>query len=79
MLLYPWRRVYAGQRVNWDFYEPKTMHDSSLSAAIHSIVANDIDQAEEAYAYFKKQLASIHQQHGKYPCWAARCFARGCW
>ena len=44
----------AEKRVNWDFYEPKTMHDSSLSAAIHSIVANDIDLAEEAYAYFQK-------------------------
>lgn len=56
MLLYLLRDHFTKEekRVNWDFYEPKTMHDSSLSAAIHSIVANDVDLAEEAYAYFKK-------------------------
>lgn len=38
----------------WDYYEPRTMHDSSLSAAIHSIVASDLGLAEEAYRYFAK-------------------------
>lgn len=39
---------------NWDFYEPKTMHDSSLSAAMHSVVASDLGLSVEAYAYFEK-------------------------
>lgn len=44
----------AEKRVNWNYYEPKTMHDSSLSAAIHSLVASDLDLAGEAYSYFQK-------------------------
>lgn len=42
------------KKINWDYYEPKTMHDSSLSAVIHCIVANDIGQSKEAYKYFEK-------------------------
>jgi alpha,alpha-trehalose phosphorylase len=38
----------------FDFYEPKTIHDSSLSAGIHSIVALDIGYGEEAYGYLKQ-------------------------
>lgn len=38
----------------FDFYEPKTIHDSSLSAGIHSIVACDVGYADEAYGYFKQ-------------------------
>ncbi len=40
------------RRVNWTFYEPKTLHDSSLSPAMHSIVASDVDDKEKAYEYF---------------------------
>ena len=35
----------------FDYYEPKTIHDSSLSASIHSIVACDIGYGDEAYGY----------------------------
>ncbi|HHY10578.1 MAG TPA: glycoside hydrolase family 65 protein, partial [Firmicutes bacterium] len=42
------------KRLNWEFYEPKTMHDSSLSAAVHSVVASDLGLGEEAYQYFQK-------------------------
>ena len=38
----------------FDYYEPKTIHDSSLSAGIHSIVACDIGYKEEAYQYLKQ-------------------------
>ena len=44
----------AEKRTNWDYYEPKTMHDSSLSAAIHSLVASDLGLSQEAYSYFQK-------------------------
>lgn len=42
------------KKVNWSYYEPKTMHDSSLSAAMHSLVAAELGLAQEAYAYFQK-------------------------
>jgi trehalose/maltose hydrolase-like predicted phosphorylase len=40
------------KRVNYDFYERLTTHDSSLSTCIFSIVASDIGYREKAYQYF---------------------------
>ena len=37
---------------NYDYYEPKTTHDSSLSPAIHSILASEIGYKNQAYNYF---------------------------
>lgn len=42
------------KQVNWRFYEPKTLHDSSLSPAIHAILANDLGDAATAYRYFEQ-------------------------
>jgi len=42
------------KRRDYDYYEKVTTHDSSLSACIFSIVANDIGYHEEAYDYFIK-------------------------
>lgn len=42
------------KQANWDFYEPRTLHDSSLSYAIHSVVASDIQDTERAYELFNK-------------------------
>jgi maltose phosphorylase len=37
---------------NFDFYEPMTVHESSLSACIHSIIASRIGYVEKAYALY---------------------------
>lgn len=37
---------------DFDFYEPITVHDSSLSACIFSIMANEVGYPEKAYDYF---------------------------
>lgn len=39
-------------RRNFDFYEPRTVHESSLSASIHSIVASWIGRREKAYELY---------------------------
>lgn len=39
-------------RRNFDFYEPRTVHESSLSPCIHSILASLIDLPEKAYEMF---------------------------
>ncbi len=39
---------------NWNYYEPKTLHDSSLSLSTHSVLANDLGETEKAYNLFKK-------------------------
>lgn len=37
---------------NFDFYEPMTVHESSLSACIHSIIASRIGYIEKAYELY---------------------------
>lgn len=41
------------KKANYEYYEPKTNHGSSLSPAVHSIVANEVGKYNEAYDYFK--------------------------
>ena len=41
-------------RTNWSFYEPKTLHDSSLSLSSHSCVAAGLGDATLAYNMFEK-------------------------
>ncbi|PCJ98867.1 MAG: family 65 glycosyl hydrolase [Flavobacteriaceae bacterium] len=37
---------------NFDFYEPYTVHESSLSPCVHSIQAAKLNRMEEAYAFY---------------------------
>ncbi|MGB0430405.1 MAG: glycosyl hydrolase family 65 protein, partial [Bacteroidia bacterium] len=39
-------------RKNFDFYEPFTVHESSLSPCIHSVLAAKIGNEEKAYEYY---------------------------
>ena len=39
---------------NWNYYEPKTTHDSSLSYSPHAILANDLGLYDKAFEYFEK-------------------------
>lgn len=38
---------------NYDFYEARCFHESSLSPSIHSIIAAEIGKADQAYEYAK--------------------------
>lgn len=40
-------------RANFNYYEPRTLHDSSLSLATHAILANDLGEQDLAYSLFK--------------------------
>jgi alpha,alpha-trehalose phosphorylase len=42
------------KKANYEYYEPKTCHGSSLSASIHSILASETGHAEQAYYYFRQ-------------------------
>ena len=42
---------------NWNYYEPRTLHDSSLSLSTHCILANDMGNRELAYELFCKAAA----------------------
>lgn len=39
-------------RANYDYYEPRTEHGSSLSPSVHAMVATWADYPEEAYRYY---------------------------
>lgn len=43
-------------RRNFDFYEPKTLHESSLSPFVHSILAAKIGNIEKAYSLFLRSV-----------------------
>jgi maltose phosphorylase len=37
---------------NFDFYEPRTVHESSLSPCVHSIIAAKLDKIDKAYEMY---------------------------
>lgn len=41
-------------RANFYYYEPRTLHDSSLSLATHAVLASDLGEKELAYTLFRK-------------------------
>ena len=54
MMLYLYNCSFTEEekRVNYDFYQPRTIHESSLSPAIHSILAAELGKMEEAVSFF---------------------------
>ena len=54
MMLYLYNTSFseAEKRINYEFYEPRTIHESSLSPAIHSILAAELGKMEEAVRSF---------------------------
>lgn len=45
------------KKANWNYYEPRTLHDSSLSLSTHCILANDMGNGDMAYELFEKAAA----------------------
>jgi len=42
------------KKANWEYYEPKTLHDSSLSLSTHCAIAADMGDEKMAYELFRK-------------------------
>ena len=42
------------KKANWEYYEPKTLHDSSLSLSTHCVLACDMENTQMAYDLFQK-------------------------
>lgn len=40
-------------RANYEYYEPKCIHESSLSPSVHSILASQLKKKDEAYGFFQ--------------------------
>ncbi len=56
MLFYLRENLFSDEvkRANWHYYEPKTLHDSSLSLSTHAIIANDIGDYDLSYKLFRE-------------------------
>ncbi|MDR2571517.1 MAG: family 65 glycosyl hydrolase [Oscillospiraceae bacterium] len=54
MFLYLYSSSFSTEmkRRNYEYYEPRTIHESSLSPAIHSILAAELGKMEEAVNFF---------------------------
>lgn len=44
---------YEQKKANYEFYEPKCIHESSLSPSIHSIFACELNKLDEAKKFFE--------------------------
>lgn len=53
MFLYSGQFSVEEKRANYDYYEPRCIHESSLSPSIHSIIAAETGKPEEAYKFFE--------------------------
>ena len=53
MLLYNGSFSPEEKLANYAFYEPRTIHESSLSPSVHSILAIELGRYQEAYNFFK--------------------------
>ncbi len=56
MMLSVFRDLYSREvkQANWEYYEPRTEHASSLSASAYALVAAAFGDRESAYRYFMK-------------------------
>jgi nigerose phosphorylase len=63
------------KKANWDYYEPRTEHGSSLSACAYAMVAAEFGNLEYAYDYFLK-TAKIDLE-AKYKVYVGSVFMGG--
>ncbi len=53
MFLYSGDYTIAEKIANYEYYESRCIHESSLSPSIHSILASEIGKEAEAYSFFE--------------------------
>jgi trehalose/maltose hydrolase-like predicted phosphorylase len=67
LMLYLFSERYAREikTINWEYYEPRTEHGSSLSACSYSLIAAELGKVEWAYKYFMKTATIDLSGQGK--------------
>jgi maltose phosphorylase len=53
MFLYNGSFSLTEKQANYDYYEPRCIHESSLSPSVHSILAAELGKHEEAFDFFR--------------------------
>ena len=70
----------AAKRRDFDFYEPITVHDSTLSPNTFSILASEIGYADKAYRYFiENARVDLEDLHGNVRHGAHMAAMAGSW
>lgn len=62
-------------RANWEYYEPRTEHGSSLSAGMYAMLACKIGEPDKAYPFFMKSATADLKGGGKE--WAGLVYIGG--
>lgn len=62
-------------RANWEYYEPRTEHGSSLSAGMYAMLACKIGEPDRAYPFFMKSAMADLKGGGKE--WAGLVYIGG--
>jgi maltose phosphorylase len=44
---------FKTKMVNYEYYEPRCIHESSLSPSLHSVLASELGKSAEAYEFFR--------------------------
>lgn len=52
MLLYGGDFTFEQKKANYEYYEPRCIHESSLSPSVHSILASELKKKDEALKFF---------------------------
>ncbi len=54
MFLFLYNQSFSSEvkKANYEYYEPRCIHESSLSPSVHSILAQEIGKEEEALSFF---------------------------
>ena len=55
MMMFLYSQDFSSEikKVNYEYYEPRCIHESSLSPSVHSIIASEIGKPDEAYEFFR--------------------------
>jgi trehalose/maltose hydrolase-like predicted phosphorylase len=77
LMLNQFKHLYSDEikRNNWEYYEPRTEHGSSLSSCVYAMLAAHLGKTEWAYKYFIK-TATIDLS-GKYKQYVGDLFIGG--
>jgi trehalose/maltose hydrolase-like predicted phosphorylase len=75
MALFPERFTTLSVERNWDYYEPRTEHGSSLSACMYGLTACRINRPDVAWKYFLKSATIDINGGGKQ--WAGKIYIGG--
>jgi nigerose phosphorylase len=67
LMLYLFSELYSlgTKSINWEYYEPRTEHGSSLSACSYSLIAAQLGKVDWAYKYFMKTATIDLEGKGK--------------